>query len=50
MTAIVTSNMSGSQLLEGENNLWIAMGLATIGSISSVIGSVTMEVTSQSIF
>ena len=44
MTAIVMSNMSGSQLLEGENNLSIAMGLAVVGSISSVFGSVTMEV------
>ena len=44
MFAIVMSNMSGSQLLEGENNLTIAMALAVVGSISSVFGSVTMEV------
>ncbi len=44
MAAIVMSNLTGSQLLEGKNNLTITLVLATVGSVMSVIGSVTMEV------
>lgn len=44
VAAIALSNLTGGQTLQGDSNILIACMLAVAGSITSVIGTVVMEV------
>ena len=44
IVAIVLTNMTGGNKVEGSNNFFIAVCLAVVGSILSVFGTVVMEV------
>lgn len=47
IVTIALTNINGGQTLDVHNGILIALGLATVGSFTSVIGTITMEVSTH---